>query len=503
MRGIGIVRVGVVVLITLALAACGGGGTPASPPSSNAVPVASATAPSMVSERGQVELDGSDSDDPDGDTLSYDWTQTAGPVVTLSNVSAISPTFTAPPVSQDTLLTFELAVTDSGGLTASDEVSVVVEDVGLGTGPVNCVDGLADEFACSGISLARWIALEELGGSFGNDSWGWVDPLDQREYALMGLDNGVSIVDITMPQAPVWMGRVPTNTISSIWRDIKVFNNHVFIVADNAGLHGMQVFDLTRVRGVTGTPTFAADVVYADFGSAHNIAINEATGFAYVVGSDTCFGGLHMIDINEPFNPSFAGCHGTDGYTHDVVCVDYAGPDTDHTGKEICIASNEDKVVIVDTTDKNNTVTLASINYPDVGFVHQAWLTEDHRFLLVDDELDELNLGVNTRTHVIDVTSLDAPQYLYAHEHASSAIDHNLYVLGDRVFEANYSAGLRVLSFGDLATDTFAEVAFFDTYPDSNAAEFVGAWNVYPFFPSGTVIVSDSDRGLFVLTLDE
>ena len=375
--------------------------------------------------------------------------------------------------------------------------------IDTGTGPANCIDGSADAFSCSGISLAKRVTLETLGGSTGNDSWGWVDSFEEREYALMGLDNGIAIVDVTEPSAPVLKGHVPTNTIASSWRDVKVFDNHAFIVADNAGLHGMQVFDLTRLRGVAEVTAFTPDAVYADFGSAHNIAINEASGFAYVVGSDTCSGGLHMIDISTPVNPLFAGCHTADNYTHDAQCITYAGPDIDHTGKEICIGSNENKVVIVDTTDKNSPVTIASFTYPNLEYVHQAWLTEDHRFLMVSDELDETNLGLPTQTHVVDATNLDAPQYLYAHEHDSNAIDHNLYVLGNRLFAANYSAGLRVLRFGDLATDTLEEVAFFDTYPDSNAADFVGAWNVYPFFPSGTIIVSDIDRGLFVLKFDE
>jgi choice-of-anchor B domain-containing protein len=139
--------------------------------------------------------------------------------------------------------------------------------------------------------------------------------------------------------------------------------------------------------------------------------------------------------------------------------------------------------------------------YPDLGFVHQGWLTEDHRFFLVDDEFDELNLSVPTRTHVFDVTDLDAPAYVFAYEAATASIDHNLYVLGDRVFQANYTTGLRVLQFGNLANRELMEIAFFDTFPDSDAAIFDGAWSVYPYLPSGTIIVSDVSNGLFILTL--
>ena len=139
--------------------------------------------------------------------------------------------------------------------------------------------------------------------------------------------------------------------------------------------------------------------------------------------------------------------------------------------------------------------------YPDLAYVHQNWLTEDHRFLLVGDELDELNFGVPTRTHIFDVTNLDAPAYVSAYEAATASIDHNLYVLGDRLFQANYTTGLRVLDIGDLANSELMEIAFFDTFPDSDAAIFDGAWSVYPYFPSGTIIVSDISNGLFILTL--
>ena len=152
-------------------------------------------------------------------------------------------------------------------------------------------------------------------------------------------------------------------------------------------------------------------------------------------------------------------------------------------------------------TNKAGPVTISRTTYPQLGFVHQAWLTEDHRYLLVGDELDERNFGVPTRTHVMDVSDLANPQYLYPYEAATTTIDHNLYVLGNRVFQANYSAGLRVLEFGDLANQEISEVAFFDTVPASGVGSFDGAWSVYPYLPSGTIIVSDGINGLFILTL--
>ena len=371
----------------------------------------------------------------------------------------------------------------------------------LSTGPEVCTDGDAGGFACSGVDLRSRLPISAMDGIGGNDIWGWFDAQTSREYALMGLRSGTAFVDITDPEAPVFLGRLPTQTSSSIWRDIKVYGDHAYIAADAAGPHGMQVFDLTRLRGVTAPQAWFPDVVYGDFQNAHNLAINEATGFAYAVGTNTCGGGLHMISLADPVNPVFAGCHIVTPDTHDSQCVVYQGPDANFAGREICFNSNENHVGIADVDDKSAPFTVSATGYPQLGFVHQAWLTEDHQYLLVGDELDEPNFGVPTRTHVFDVTDLDSPIYLYPYEAMTTTIDHNLYVFGNRVFQANYSAGLRVLEFGDIASQEIAEIAFFDTVPASGVGSFDGAWSVYPYLPSGNIIVSDGIHGLFVLTL--
>lgn len=340
-----------------------------------------------------------------------------------------------------------------------------------------------------------------MGGEIGNDLWGWADAETGDEYALMGMAGGTAFVNVSDPSDPVFLGLLPTQTEASLWRDIKVYRDHAYVVADQSGMHGMQVFDLTRLRGLSGAQTFAADVVYGDFENAHNLAINEETGFAYAVGSNTCGQGLHIVDIQIPNNPMFRACHDV-ARTHDTQCTIYRGPDSDHAGREICFSSNEDHFAVVDVTDKDAALTLSVATYPDTGFVHQGWLTDDHRFFLLGDEFDEQNLGVPTRTHVLDVSDLDAPVHAFTHELDTVATDHNLYVLGNRVFEANYQSGLRVLEFDDLAAREIGEVAFFDTFPQGDGVAFTGAWSVYPYLPSGTILVSDMENGLFILSMD-
>lgn len=369
----------------------------------------------------------------------------------------------------------------------------------LGTGPASCDGGSAADFSCLGIDLRSRLSLSSMQGTAGNDVWGWADAQSGKEYALMGMANGTAFVDVTDPDDPVYLGILPTVTIASPWRDIKVYRDHAYIVADAARAHGMQVFDLTRLRNVSAPQRFIEDALYGDFGSAHNLAISEETGFAYAVGTDTCNQGLHIIDIAVPNSPLFAGCHDLFD-VHDAHCVSYAGPDVDHANAEVCANFAEDRVELVDVSNKASTVSIASFNYPQLGFVHQGWFTGDHRFLLVGDELDEIDFGVPTRTHIFDVTDLDAPAYVAAYEGPTASIDHNLYVLGNRVFEANYTSGLRILEFGDLAAADLDEIAFFDTFPAGDNRRFDGAWSVYPFLPSGNILVSDTRNGLFVLT---
>ena len=236
-----------------------------------------------------------------------------------------------------------------------------------------------------------WIPLSQLGNpGNGNDIWGWVDPQTGDAYAILGLDTGTAFIRVSDPENPIILGYLPTHTSASLWRDIKTYQNHAFIVSE-AGGHGMQVFDLNQLRNLNGPNpvTFSETAHYGLFGNSHNIVINEETGYAYAVGCDDCSGGLHMINIQEPSNPTYAGCYSDDGYTHDSQCVIYNGPDDDYVGREICFSSNEDTVTITDVTNKNNPTTVSINGYQGAQYTHQGWLTEDHKYFLCNDELDE------------------------------------------------------------------------------------------------------------------
>ncbi|RMH58615.1 MAG: choice-of-anchor B family protein [Bacteroidetes bacterium] len=378
---------------------------------------------------------------------------------------------------------------------------------------VACADSTAAAFRCHNVDLLAFLPLAALGNATttsGNDLWGWTDPETGREYALVGLDNGTSFVDVTDPVNPVVLGMLPShNGTASLWRDVKVYRNHALIVSEAYG-HGLQVFDLTQLRTVEQPPvTFRETAHYDAFGAAHNVVVNEESGFAYAVGIQGiqaevgCGPGLHMIDVREPARPAFAGCFNSSvgrGYTHDAHCVLYRGPDAEHQGREICINADERGIVVVDVTDKQAPVERGVGAYPDAGYVHQGWLTEDHRYFFQDDELDEAyGTTARTRTLVWDLEDLDDPRLYLVYHARTDVYDHNQYVRGDRLYQANYRAGLRILDLGDLASKAVSEVGFFDTYPAADGPGFDGAWSVYPFFESGTILVNDMDAGLFVL----
>lgn len=383
-------------------------------------------------------------------------------------------------------------------------------------GTVACSGGKAAGFECSTMQLVAFLPNKDIGGTRGmelNDVWGWTDPKTGKEYALVGRMDGTAFVDISDANKPVYVGQLlhTKGARPSIWRDIKTYRNYAFIVSDAAGEHGVQILDLTKLRDYKGTPiTFSESAHYDRIHSAHNIVIDTATGFAYSVGNsgggETCGGGLHMIDIRQPLHPKFAGCfadpktgRAQTGYTHDAQCVVYHGPDAKYRGHEICFGYNETALSVADVTDKKNPVALSRASYPNVGYTHQGWLDGAQRYLYMDDELDEMEgLVDHTRTLIWDVSELTDPQLIGEFRGSTEAIDHNLYIVGDTMYQSDYLAGLRVIDISD--REHPREIGYFDTVPyGGNVSQFGGSWSNYPFFKSGVVIVTSSHEGLFLV----
>jgi len=409
----------------------------------------------------------------------------------------------------------------AGTLTAKANLSVqLTSPVGgplLGA-EIPCQGGTAGPFPCQGVNLLSFLPVSGLGGGTGvtlNDLWGWTDPVTGKEIAIVMRRDGTAFMDLSDPLRPDFLGFMPITPGANpnVWHDVKVYKDHAFIVADGAGPHGMQVFDLRRLREHAGVPrTFTPNTTYTLINSAHNIAINEATGFAYIVGASaggtTCGGGLHMVNIQNPTTPTFAGCfqdtftgRASTGYTHDVQCVIYSGPDATYQGREICFGSNETHLSIADVSAKSAPIAISRGTYPAVRYTHQGWLTEDQRYFLINDELDELQAGVGgTRTLVWDVADLDDPVLVGQYLGPNPATDHNHYIRGNRMYASTYQFGLRVVNVGNPLAPT--QAGFFDTAPNlANVPGFGGSWSNYPYFASNIIVVTSQEEGLFVLRM--
>jgi len=349
----------------------------------------------------------------------------------------------------------------------------------------------AIQFASNGIQLMSWLSLNDLGGAANaNSCWGYVAP-SGREYALLGLSNGTAFVEVTDPGAPVIVSLQPGP--QSLWRDVRKYQTYAYSVSE--GGDGIQVFDLSQIDA--GVVTHVGDVTTGGDLPTHTICIDEASGYLYRAGGGA--NGLRIYDLSNPAAPNFVASWST-RYVHEVSVFKYtSGP---YANRQIAFAcsgynggNTSTGLDVLDVTNKSNIVLLKNFHYSNARYSHQAWPSADMRYLYLNDEKDEVN-GQPTLTKVIDIQNLSNPSEKPGYTNNNPAIGHNLYVKGNRIYEANYRSGLRVLD----NTNPLApvEVAWFDTFPEDDSPSFNGLWNVHPFLPSGLVIGSDIERGLFV-----
>ena len=371
---------------------------------------------------------------------------------------------------------------------------------------VPCEDGLAAGYLCNNVDLLSFLPLATFGPEMASDLWGWTDPDTGQEIVILTLRDQTAFVDATDPLNPVVLGLLPRpdTAFISAWRDVKTYQNYAYIVGDIAGEYGMQIFDLTRLRGITETETLTVDAHYTQVSATHNIVINEETGLAALVGVsqgvERCGGGMHLIDLaDNPLEPAFAGCVAEDGYVHDAQCIVYDGPDLQFQGQEVCFNFNTNSIAIVDVTDRTAPIQLSRTTYTQSAYTHQGWVTPDHTFMLVDDESDETYHGINTTTLIYDISSLQAPELIGVHTADTGAIDHNQYIHLGYSYQANYRAGFRLIDTSQISSGQLSEAAYFDIFPSSDSPHFNGAWSVYPYFESGVVPISGVEQGLFLV----
>jgi choice-of-anchor B domain-containing protein len=390
--------------------------------------------------------------------------------------------------------------------------------------PANCTAGFAGTFPCHNIDYLAQVQLQEIPTqpTSASNLWGFADLDDNREYAVLGHRNGTAVFDVTQPGTPVLVGNVPGNP--SLWREVKIFQvadpaggpHHAYAyITTEAPNSGLQILDLSNLpNSVTLANTLT------DFGSSHTVMISKVDyatmaalpgheAFLFIAGANVAGGAYRIYSLANPAAPVLVTPPpaGT-GYMHDSTSMILTDGRTTqcaaaHNPCEVLVDFNETTVDLWDVTDKAAPFKLSATTYPTASYVHSGWPTEDNRYVVVHDELDELRRGLNTHIYTLDIGSLVAPTLVTSYTGPLTATDHNGYTRGNRYYVSHYKRGLVIF---DITNPTaLTEIGSFDTYlsPSANTAGTDGNWGVYPFLPSGTILVSDIEGGLFLLRKNE
>ena len=305
-----------------------------------------------------------------------------------------------------------------------------------------------------------------------NDIWGYTDQ-NGNEYALVGLQNGVSIVDLSTP-ALQELHSIPG--IQSVWRDLKTYGTHAYVTNESG--NGVLIIDLS---GLPGSIAFK-DTVMEGVNTAHNLYIDGDQ--MYLVGTNNFEGGIVRFDLGlDPWNPVFVSAY-TERYVHDV----YVRNDTAYSAE-----ISDGFLTLIDYSDPFDPEVLSATPYLN-SFTHNTWLSDNSQVVFTTDELAEAFV------YSWDISDPVNPRLLDGIRSSLSegrSIPHNVHVLNDYLITSYYRDGLHVTDAS--RPHNLIEVGIYDTSPLEDAG-FDGAWGAYPFLPSGRILASDIENGLFVLT---
>ncbi|MEO8062661.1 MAG: choice-of-anchor B family protein [Pseudomonadota bacterium] len=390
--------------------------------------------------------------------------------------------------------------------------------------PTACANDIAGTFPCHNIDYLAQVQLQEFATqpTSASNLWGFVDQDDGREYAVVGHRNGTAVFDVTLPSAPVQVGNIPGN--QSLWREVKVYQApganggphraYAYITTEAPG-GGLQIIDLSDLPA-----SISLANTLTDFSTSHTLYISNVDygtmaalpnqqAYLYIAGSSIAGGAFRIYDLTDPVHPQLvtSAPAGT-GYMHDSTSMLITDNRTTqcaaaHNPCEVLVDFNETTVDLWDVTDKAAPVRLSTTGYPTASYTHSGWPTAGNLFIVVHDELDELRRAINTHIYTLDIADLRAPSIVTSYIGAVGSTDHNGYNIGNRYYVSHYKRGLVI--FDSSNPRALTEVGSFDTYltPAANSAGTDGAWGVYPFLPSGTILVSDIENGLFLLRKNE
>lgn len=336
--------------------------------------------------------------------------------------------------------------------------------------------------------VARWDpdTLPTTGGGLQyNDIWGYVD-CQGNEYAIIGSARYVHFMNISDPANPVEVARF-SGTSNSIWRDFKVYRDRAYAVADQ-GSDGMMIFDLS---GLPDT-VVKTNQTTAFFSRTHNIYIDEQHGRLYTAGANTRSNGVIVLDLTQdPDNPSLlASTALPGGYIHDIHVVDNIG---------YCSHGNSG-LYVYDLSSPATPVTLGSLtSYPESGYNHSSWLHEDGNFLVFADETHGRSLKLADVSDLTDITVVSLFKSALLAPEVTNSIAHNPFIRDNYAIIAYYHEGVQIFDISN--PEEVVNVGWYDTYPsNTNYSGYDGVWGVYPYLPSGLILASDTENGLFILS---
>jgi choice-of-anchor B domain-containing protein len=390
--------------------------------------------------------------------------------------------------------------------------------------PTACTGGRAGNFPCHNVDFLAQVQLGEIPTqpTSASNLWGFVDLDDNREYAVLGHRTGTVVVDVTDPGNPVIVGNIPGN--ASLWREVKVYQvadpgggphrAYAYITTEAPG-GGLQIIDLSNLPA-----SISLANTLTEFSTSHTLYISNVDyasmtalpgrqAYLYIAGANVAGGAFRIYDLVDPVNPALVTpSPAGNGYMHDSTSMLITDNRTTqcanaHNPCEVLVDFNETSVDLWDVTEKNAPVRLSTTTYPTATYVHSGWPSQDSRFIIVHDELDELRRSLNTHIYTLDVGDLRTPNLVTSYTGPTTTTDHNGYTIGDRYYVAHYKRGLVI--FDSTTPTALTEIGSFDTYlsPSANSAGTDGVWGVYPFLPSGTLLVSDIENGLFLLERNE
>ncbi|SNY54693.1 choice-of-anchor B domain-containing protein [Arsukibacterium tuosuense] len=380
----------------------------------------------------------------------------------------------------------------------------------------DCVAGEAGVYRCENIDLVAHLALADFSStpSSANDIWGHTDLNTGIEYGLVGLNNGTAVISLVDPANPLEVGTIAGS--NTTWRDIKVlqfFDDSLgrwqaYAYVSSEANNGIQIIDLNdlpssvRLAATDRSANSAHNLYISNVDYTTNTALTGQQPALHLAGQPEQGGAVASYSLADPLqlNANWLQTGASrSNYSHDVASMlvtdQRASNQCDRSECQVLFDFNEQNIKLWDISGASN-LELADFTYSLASYVHSGWWTEDQQYLLVHDELDETNHGLNTTVRVFELTDLTAPVLAATYTGPTKAIDHNGFIRGNRYYMSNYQRGLTILDITNPAAPV--QAGFFDTFPASDSAAFNGLWGVYPYLPSGFILGSDINSGFYV-----